>query len=81
MAVGSDADFTIVDLDREFTLSSERSFSKSGWTAFDGIKVRGMPTHTIVRGKVVYEEGEFKAEAGYGRFVPGLAYNNSKRSS
>ncbi len=75
--VGSDADFTIVDMDQEMTLSSEKSFSKSGWTAFDNVRVKGMPTHTIVRGQVVFENGEIKGYPGIGKFVPGQAYKES----
>ena len=74
LMIGSDADFTVVDLSREAVLSSDDSFSKSGWTAFDGVKVKGMPTHTIVRGRIVYEEGEIKGKPGWGNFVPGSAY-------
>jgi len=72
--LGGDADFSIVDMNQEMTLSSEKSFSKSGWTAFDNVKVKGMPTHTIVRGQVVFENGEIKGHPGLGRFVPGHAY-------
>lgn len=75
--VGSDADFTIVDMDQEMTLSSEKSFSKSGWTAFDNIKIRGVPTHTIVRGHIVFENGDIKGFPGVGKFVPGQAYKES----
>jgi len=53
--VGSDGDFTIVDMNQERVLSSEKSFSKSSWTAFDNIKVKGVPTYTIVRGQVIFE--------------------------
>lgn len=75
--VGSDGDFTIVDMNQERVLSSEKSFSKSGWTAFDNVKVKGVPTHTIVRGQVVFENGEIKGYPGIGRFVPGQAYKES----
>jgi dihydroorotase (multifunctional complex type) len=75
--VGSDADFTIVDMNQEIILLSEKSFSKSGWTAFDNVKVKGLPTHTIVRGQVVFENGEIKGRPGFGRFVPGQAYRHS----
>jgi dihydroorotase (multifunctional complex type) len=71
--VGSDADLTLVDMNRETVLSSEKSYSKSGWTAFDGVRVKGVPTHTIVRGRVVYEEGKVTGSPGMGKFVPGAA--------
>jgi dihydroorotase-like cyclic amidohydrolase len=71
--VGSDADLTLVDMNQEMMLSSEKSYSKSGWTAFDGVRVKGVPTHTIVRGRVVYEEGKITGSPGMGKFVPGAA--------
>lgn len=74
IAVGSDADFTVVDMNKEKVLTDEEELSKSGWTAFDGGKVKGVPTHTIVRGKIIYEDGKLKGEPGYGRMVKGTAY-------
>ncbi len=72
--VGSDADFTLVDMEQEMTLSSEKSYSRSGWTAFDGVRVKGVPTHTIVRGHVIYENGKVTGAPGIGNFVPGACY-------
>ena len=71
--VGSDADFTLVDMNQEMTLSSENSYSRSGWTAFDGVRVKGVPTHTIIRGQIVYENGKITGSPGTGKFVPGAA--------
>jgi dihydroorotase-like cyclic amidohydrolase len=70
--IGSDADLTIVDLDEELVLSNEKSFSKSGSTAFDGVRVKGVPKYTIVRGEVVFENGEIKGRPGFGKFAPGI---------
>jgi dihydroorotase (multifunctional complex type) len=71
--VGSDADFTIVDMARKKVLSDADSHSRSGWTTFDGIEVTGVPTHTIIRGTVACEEGIIKVPPGFGTFVPGVA--------
>jgi len=56
--VGSDADFTIVDMEKEGIISSEKLHSKTKVTPFDGWKVKGLPVYTIVRGKVVMKNGE-----------------------
>jgi dihydroorotase len=56
--IGTDADFTIVDMERKGALSSEKLHSKTKVTPFDGWKVKGVPIYTIVRGKVVMKEGE-----------------------
>jgi dihydroorotase (multifunctional complex type) len=73
--VGSDADLIIVDMKREETLTSEKMYTKHHWTAFEGRKVKGFPTHTIVRGTVVMEEGEILGKPGHGKFIKPLSTN------
>lgn len=68
--VGTDADFTIVDMDEERTFTEEMVESKSGWTLFDGETFTGWPVRTIVRGRTVMADGEILAEKGDGEFVP-----------
>jgi dihydropyrimidinase len=68
---GSDADLTIVDLDLEKTVTPELLQSYSDYTIYDGWKLRGWPVMTIVRGKIIMEEGQVANEAlGHGEFVP-----------
>jgi len=67
---GSDADLTICDLEREWTITSERVYTKCQINGFHGRKIKGKVTHTILRGKVIMEEGEVIGEPGYGKFVP-----------
>lgn len=69
--VGSDADLTVVDLDVEKRVTPELLQSYSDYTIYDGWKLRGWPVMTVVRGRIVMEEGEVdKSAVGYGRFVP-----------
>jgi dihydroorotase len=58
IAVGYDADFTIVDLKARRTISDAQQASKVGWTPFAGMNVTGWPMMTIVRGRVVMRDGE-----------------------
>lgn len=53
--VGFDADFTVVDMKAQRTIENKWIASRSGWTAYDGMKVQGWPTHTILLGEVVME--------------------------
>jgi dihydroorotase len=53
---GYDADFTIVDMNKEMIITNDQQRSKSKWTPYDGMKVKGWPTHTIVRGNVVMQD-------------------------
>ena len=58
IAVGYDADFTIVDLKRRETISNGWIASRCGWTPYDGVTVTGWPTGTIVRGRKVMWQGD-----------------------
>lgn len=69
--VGSDADLTIIDMEKEDVIKTENMLSKSGWTNWNGYKVKGTPVYTIVRGTIVMEQGKVIGEPGYGKFVPG----------
>ncbi|MCP4781826.1 MAG: dihydroorotase [Hyphomicrobium sp.] len=63
IAVGYDADLTIVDLQREETITNEEIASRCGWTPYHGRKVKGWPVGTIVRGAKVMWDGEIMKPA------------------
>jgi len=58
IAVGYDADLTIVDLKRTQTITNEWVKSRVGWTPYHGVSVTGWPVGTIVRGHKVMWENE-----------------------
>ena len=58
IAVGYDADFTVVDLKRRAAIRNADVGSRAGWTPYDGVTVTGWPVGTIVRGERVMWEGE-----------------------
>jgi dihydroorotase len=64
IAVGYDADLTIVDLKAERVIEDDWVGSKCGWTPFAGQKVTGWPVGTIVRGGIAMWEGELGKAAG-----------------
>jgi len=68
IAVGYDADLTIVDLNRRTTIANGWIASRCGWTPYAGYEVVGWPVGTILRGRRVMWEGELQA-AGQGRPV------------
>jgi dihydroorotase len=61
IAVGYDADFTVVDLKRRETITNRWIASKCGWTPYDGVTVTGWPVGTVVRGNMVMWEGALAA--------------------
>jgi len=63
IAVGYDADLTIVDLKRRETITNDWVASRAGWTPYDGVTVTGWPVGTIVRGSTVMWQGELVTPA------------------
>ncbi|MGI4945446.1 MAG: allantoinase AllB [Janthinobacterium lividum] len=53
---GSDADISVVDLAREATLTAAALHSRGRITPFEGRRVRGVPVHTLVRGRFVMRD-------------------------
>ena len=73
IAVGYDADLTIVDLKAERVIDNEWIGSKCGWTPFAGRRVKGWPVGTLVRGRIAMWEGELgEAQGGPVRFGEAL---------
>ena len=58
IAIGFDADFTIVDVKARRTIENKWIASRCGWTPFDGVTVTGFPVGAILRGETVMWEGE-----------------------
>lgn len=63
IALGSDADFTIVDTKREWRIDPARFVSKAKYSPFEGFEARGAAVYTIVRGGVVMDNGHIDARS------------------
>ena len=63
IAVGYDADLTVVDLKRRQTITDKWVASRAGWTPYDGVAVTGWPVGTIVRGRKVMWDGSLATPA------------------
>ena len=55
---GLDADITIVDMNKEFEISSDWLKYKCQWSPFTGDKVKGWPKATLLKGEIVMRDGE-----------------------
>ena len=64
IAVGYDADLTIVDLKLQKTIDDDWIASKCGWTPFAGRNVKGWPVGTILRGGIAMWDGELGQPSG-----------------
>ena len=69
IAVGSDADFTVVDMDLEKKVIVEDLKSFCDFSLFEGWVFKGWPVMTIVRGEVVMENGEISGQVGFGKYT------------
>ncbi|MEH3102673.1 MAG: dihydroorotase [Sphingomonas phyllosphaerae] len=58
IAAGYDADFTIVDLKKRWTIEERWLRSRAGWSPFTGMELTGKPIGTIVRGQVAMWEDQ-----------------------
>ena len=67
--VGSDADLVIYDPKKEITIDYHNLETNCDWSPYQGIKITGYPHMTLVRGKVVAQEGKCIGEKGYGKFI------------
>ena len=69
--IGADADLILVDMNHAWTYSRKTCLSKTKETGFpyEGRRISCRIEATIVRGKIVYRNGEITTEEGYGKFV------------
>lgn len=67
--VGKDADIVIYDPTKDFTITNDKMHSDCDHTIWEGIKVKGYPEATYSRGKLVFMDGEFLGERGWGKFI------------
>jgi dihydropyrimidinase/allantoinase len=57
IAVGSDADFAIVDMNETRRVSASGLHSAQDHTPFAGMALRGWPVATVLRGRVCFKDG------------------------
>ena len=68
---GADADLLIIDPEAETTVRAADLHSNSGYTPYEGWKMRGHPWMTLLRGRVLLNhQGKLEQQPGYGQFLP-----------
>lgn len=60
IAIGLDADFTLVDMKKTRTIENKWIASRCGWTPFDGMKTTGWPVATFVGGIPVMQDNQLQ---------------------
>ena len=68
LAPGSDADLVLFDPRPERKLTASELHSRAGFSPYEGMRLTGRVHTTIVRGQVVYRDGEVVGRPGFGQF-------------
>ena len=76
---GSDADFTVIDLEQEWVVDGSKTWTKSKYTPFHRMKLKGKIDKTIVRGHLIYDHGKVVGEPGTGEYVKRQRISHLKR--
>jgi dihydroorotase len=50
--IGYDADLTVIDLNKKLIINDKNMASKSGWSPYSGMSLKGCPIATIINGKI-----------------------------
>jgi dihydropyrimidinase len=69
VAVGADADLVVWDPQATRTISVKTHHQKVDFNVFEGMTVRGVPSHTVSQGELAWANGELRAQRGVGRYL------------
>jgi dihydroorotase-like cyclic amidohydrolase len=72
LIIGSVADLTLIDSQKEPAIRADRLHSKADYTPFEGWKVKGVPVKTVVRGTLVMDNGypgDIVGKPGFGSYI------------
>jgi dihydropyrimidinase len=71
ISIGGSADLVIVDLNREYELKIDDIDQYGDFLIYEGLKVKGYPEKTILRGKIIAADGKPVSSAyGWGKYIP-----------
>jgi len=76
IAVGSDADIVIFDPNEEMTITAAAHHMNVDYSAYEGMKVRGVTKTVLSRGKVVIDDGKYVGKPGDGQFIKRGTFSN-----
>ncbi len=68
IVLGADADLVVADMGKPFHIRGDDLQTIQKITPYEGMKGKGVPVITVVRGEIVYEYGQVVGKLGYGEF-------------
>ena len=72
--IGADADIVIWDPEATKVISKNTHHQNIDFNIFEGRTVKGLPSHTICNGKLLYVDGDLRAETGSGTYIKRPAF-------
>jgi len=75
IAIGSDADLVVFDQNQQQVISASTHHMRVDYSMFEGIRVRGVPIHVLLRGRSILAGGRFVGKPGSGEFVRRQRYS------
>lgn len=81
IAVGSDADIVVWDPQGSRTISAKTHHHNIDFNIFEGRSVKGIPSHTLSAGKLVWVDGDLRAVMGAGKYVKRPAFSQAFKAT
>ena len=78
IAVGSDADIVIFDPNEEMTISAKTHHMNVDYSAYEGMRVKGVTKTVLSRGKTIIQDGKYAGRAGDGQFLKRGLFNSPR---
>ena len=75
--VGADADVVVWDPEATKTISRKTHHQNVDYNIFEGMKVKGLPTHTISMGRLLYKQGQLMAKRNTGTYIKRPAFQTA----
>jgi len=69
IAAGKDADLVVWDPDKQVTFGENDLHDNVGYNPWVGRTITGWPTHVILRGQTIVQDGTFHGTAGAGNWI------------
>jgi dihydropyrimidinase len=69
LVVGGDADLVVFDPEAKGVVSAKTSQHNVDYSAYEGMKLKGLPVSVLLRGRFAVRDGKYVGEQGAGRFI------------
>ena len=69
LVAGGDADLVIFDPEAKGVVSAKTSQHNVDYSAYEGMKLKGLPVSVLLRGKFAVRDGKYVGEQGAGQFI------------